>query len=140
MVWTNSWLKYQLGLLVFMQGQLFYTRLALIFFCLAILAGSSIPGDQIPKEFQLTPDKLIHCLEYFTLGILVYRWLMLQFAFNKVHFLFLITLVLGAGFGALDENYQRLTPGRTPDIWDWVLDTIGVLLAAISGYWVWSRK
>jgi VanZ family protein len=31
--------------------------------------------------------------------------------------------------GIIDENYQRLTPGRSPDIWDWVLDTIGVLLA-----------
>ena len=43
-------------------------------------------------------------------------------------------------FGALDENYQRLTPGRTPDIWDWVLDTIGVLLAAIICHLIFSQK
>jgi len=123
-----------------MKNQLVYTRSLLIFFCLAILAGSSIPGDQIPKGFQLTPDKLIHCVEYFILGVLIYRWLMSEFSFDKIHLFFLFTLLIGSAFGALDENYQRLTPGRTPDIWDWVLDTIGALLAAIAGYFIWSRK
>lgn len=123
-----------------MNRQLIYARLLLIIFCMAILAGSSIPGDQIPKGFQLTPDKLIHCVEYFILGVLIYRWLLSEFGFTKIHLLFLVTLLIGSAFGALDENYQRLTPGRTPDIWDWVLDTIGVLLAAIAGYLIWSRK
>jgi len=123
-----------------MKNQLVYTRSLLIFFCLAILAGSSIPGDQIPKGFQLTPDKLIHCVEYFILGVLIYRWLLSEFSFNKIHLFVLFTLLIGSAFGALDENYQRLTPGRTPDIWDWVLDTIGVLLASMAGYFIWSRK
>jgi VanZ family protein len=123
-----------------MNKQLLYARAFLIFFCLAILAGSSIPGDQIPKGFQLTPDKLIHCVEYFILGVLIYRWLLIEFTINKIYLLFLITLVLGSLFGAIDENYQRLTPGRTPDRWDWVLDTIGALLAAVAGYFIWSRK
>ena len=114
-------------------------RSGLILFSLLILAGSSIPSEQIPKAFQLTPDKLIHCVEYFILGVFLYRWLLLEFSLNS-YSIFLLTLLAGSGFGVLDENYQRLTPGRTPDIWDWVLDTIGVLLAAIICHVVFSQK
>jgi len=123
-----------------MKQNLIFSRLILLFFCLAILVGSSIPGDQIPKEFQLTPDKLIHFVEYFILGVLLYRWLLIEFTSNNTYSLFLLTLLIGSVFGALDENYQRLTPGRTPDIWDWVLDTIGVLLAAIICHLIFSQK
>jgi VanZ family protein len=112
----------------------------LIFFCLAILAGSSIPSIQIPKAFQLTPDKLIHCAEYFILGVLIYRWLLNEFSFQNFSSIFLLTLLAGSGFGVLDENYQRLTPGRTPDTWDWVLDTLGVLLAATICHFIFLRK
>jgi VanZ family protein len=123
-----------------MKQNLIFSRLILLFFCLAILVGSSIPGDQIPKEFQLTPDKLIHFVEYFILSVLLYRWLLIEFTSNNTYSLFLLTLLIGSVFGALDENYQRLTPGRTPDIWDWVLDTIGVLLAAIICHLIFSQK
>jgi VanZ family protein len=115
-------------------------RIGLILFSLLILAGSSIPSDQIPKAFQLTPDKLIHCAEYFILGVLLYRWLLIEFSSLNSYSIFLLTLLAGSGFGVLDENYQRLTPGRTPDTGDWAIDTLGVLFAGIAGYYVWSRK
>jgi len=114
-------------------------RTALILFSLLILAGSSIPGHQLPKGFELTPDKLIHCVEYLILGLLIFRWLDLEFTIQHAYVLFTITLLIGSTFGALDENYQRLTPGRTPDVWDWVLDTIGVLIAAIIGSIYWRK-
>jgi VanZ family protein len=107
---------------------------------LVILAGSSIPSDQIPKGFQLTPDKLIHCVEYFILGVLIYRWFLIEFTINKIYYIFIFTLLIGSTFGALDENYQRLTPGRTPDVWDWVLDTVGVLIAALVGSIYWRKR
>jgi len=112
------------------------TRIALLSFSLLILIGSSIPGDQIPKGFQLTPDKVIHCLEYLILGLLIFRWLDLEFMIKNLYFLFIITLLIGSTFGIIDENYQRLTPGRTPDVWDWVLDTVGVLMAATLGLFI----
>jgi VanZ family protein len=114
-------------------------RIALLSFSLLILAGSSIPGHQIPKAFELTPDKLIHCVEYLFLGLLIYKWLDLEFTISKTYYIFILTLLIGSTFGALDENYQRLTPGRTPDVWDWVLDTVGVLIAAIVGSLYWRK-
>ncbi len=114
-------------------------RIALVAYSLLILAGSSIPSHQIPKGFELTPDKLIHCVEYLILGLLIFRWLNLEFTIQNTYALFIITLLIGSTFGALDENYQRLTPGRTPDVWDWVLDTIGVLIAATIGSIYWRK-
>lgn len=117
----------------------FIARIGLIFFCLLIILGSSIPGNKIPEAFALTPDKLIHCAEYFVLGLLIHQWLTREFPFSKKRNLFFIALLIGSVFGIIDENYQRLTPGRTPDVWDWVLDTVGVLLAVIVSH-VASRK
>lgn len=112
----------------------FMARLGLAVFCSLIIIGSSIPGNKIPEAFALTPDKLIHCAEYFVLGLLIHQWLIRDFQFNKKGNLFLIALVMGCTFGAIDENYQRLTPGRTPDFWDWVLDTVGVLVALVVSH------
>lgn len=115
-------------------------RVSLAFFCLLILAGSSVPGNKIPKAFELTPDKLIHCAEYFVLGLAIFFWLAHEFSLEKRYQLIVITILIGSLFGILDENYQRLTPGRTPDVWDWVLDTIGVLIATLVGNYFINRK
>lgn len=115
-------------------------RTVLLFFSFLILAGSSVPGHKIPEAFQLTPDKLIHCAEYFFLGSAIFYWLSQEFSIQGNYKLILMTLLIGSAFGMLDENYQRLTPGRTPDVWDWVLDTIGVLLAAFAGNYFIDRR
>lgn len=105
---------------------------------LIIIAGSSVPGSNIPKAFQLTPDKLIHCVEYFVLGIFLSRWSRLEFSSKRNYVL--LTLVIGSLFGILDESYQRLIPGRTPDLWDWVLDTIGVVLSVLVASFIWPTS
>jgi VanZ family protein len=51
-----------------------------------------------------------------------------------------MTLLLGSLMGIVDENYQRLTPGRSPDLWDWVLDSIGVLLAVMFMNYLAKKK
>ncbi len=51
-----------------------------------------------------------------------------------------MTFLLGSLIGIVDENYQRLTPGRTTDFWDWVLDSIGVLLAVAFMNFITKRK
>ncbi len=105
---------------------------------LIIIAGSSVPGSNIPKAFQLTPDKLIHCVEYFVLGIFLSHWSRLEFSSKRNYVL--LTLVIGSLFGILDESYQRLIPGRTPDLWDWVLDTIGVVLSVLVASFIWPTS
>lgn len=122
-----------------MNGKLSFTRWSLVVVCVGILAGSSVPGHKIPEAFSLTPDKLIHCVEYFVLGVVLLRWLKTEFEIKTVSLL-ILTLCLGSAWGVLDENYQRLIPGRNSDFWDWVLDTMGILIATIVGYFLWGRE
>lgn len=114
-----------------MKNNLAFSRACALGVVIIIFAGSSVPGKNIPEVFTLTPDKLIHCLEYAVLGFFLFRWLSLEYTSQALFKISLMTFLLGSMMGAIDENYQRLTPGRSPDFWDWVLDSIGVLLAVL---------
>lgn len=116
------------------------TRSAALIFYLLILAGSSVPGNNIPKIFEFTPDKLVHCAEYFVLGCLLYQWHRTEFPRAKINTTILVTLGLGVMAGAIDENYQRLIPGRFPDVWDWALDAVGILLSAPAMQFILKKK
>lgn len=123
-----------------MKNNLAWGRACALFVVMIIFTGSSVPGKNIPGVFSLTPDKLIHCAEYAVLGFFLFRWLQLEYAKKTLLKLSVMTLFLGSLIGILDENYQRLTPGRSPDFWDWVLDTVGVLLAVTLMNYLSKRK
>lgn len=98
--------------------------------------GSSVPGKKIPEFFQLTPDKLIHGLEYLTLGVFVGRWLAAEFPHRSKKFLITAVLMICGVCGMMDEIYQHLTPNRTPDFYDWCLDFTGAMLSlSFLRYW-----
>ena len=104
-----------------------------------ILIGSSIPGSQIPEIFQFTPDKLIHCAEYFTLGFMIMRWANAEFALWGQTKIQLLVLLIGAVCGMTDELYQNLIPNRSPDIYDWYLDLTGIILS-MPAFSFWKAK
>ncbi len=104
-----------------------------------IILGSSVPGKQIPKFFELTPDKLIHCLEYLVFGSVILFWLLAELHQPSRSKLFFTMIILGAAGAALDELYQNLTPGRSPDFYDWCIDAVGILIS-IPLFKLWRRK
>jgi VanZ family protein len=108
-----------------------FKRSTAIGWYLLIIAGSSIPGKKIPHFFTLTPDKLIHCLEYFGLGFLLVRWFTTQFTSFSLRKVAMLALLVGAICGMMDEFYQNLTPNRTPDFYDWCLDVVGIILSIV---------
>jgi VanZ family protein len=114
---------------MFLSSNVFKRTTAIGWFVLIIL-GSSIPGKKIPSIFQLTPDKLIHCVEYFVLGFLLSRWFATEMTLPWRKVLPLV-LAVGALCGMTDELYQNLTPNRTPDFYDWCLDLTGVVLSML---------
>jgi VanZ family protein len=114
-----------------MNKELVKARALAVLIVLTIIGGSSVPSKNIPEVFSFTPDKLIHCLEYAVLGFFLFRWLRLEYVSNTLSSISLVTFALGSLIGAIDENYQRLIPGRNPDFWDWVLDSMGVLLSVL---------
>jgi len=118
---------------------LIFKRITAIVFFILIILGSSIPGGKIPYVFQLTPDKLIHCVEYMIMGFLIVRWVAAEFSSSSWAKVILLTLVIGALCGMTDELYQHLTPNRTPDFYDWCLDFTGVGLS-IPAFSFWRKK
>jgi VanZ family protein len=101
-----------------------------------ILAGSSVPGENIPKVFQLTPDKLIHFVEYFVFTFFLARALVARTDMKRSH-VWAICLAVGWAAAALDEFYQSFVPGRTPDYRDWLIDAAGVWagVALLLSWW-----
>ncbi|HEX2201882.1 MAG TPA: VanZ family protein [Longimicrobium sp.] len=41
-------------------------------------------------------------------------------------------VALGWAYGASDELHQARVPGRSPDVWDWVADALGVVAGLVT--------
>ncbi len=118
-----------------------YARYLLIAWLLTIIVLSSIPNIPTLKihtarnEFRL--DYLIHFSEY---GILTFITF-LSFAGNEFRFsyrkILLITICLTA-FAYLDEFHQKIIPGRTYNIRDFLSNASGVMMAAIITITIFS--
>src|SRR5438132_2793607 len=108
-----------------------FKRISAVGIYTIIILGSSVPGEKIPEFFQLTPDKLIHCLEYFVLGLFVGRWMSAEFHHAGKKILVISILATCGLCGMIDELYQHLTPNRTPDFYDWCLDFTGAILSLL---------
>lgn len=72
-------------------------------------------------------DKLVHGGLYFILGV--------SFAWGKRRTASgipgILLLLMGVGYGALDEWHQSFVPGRNVSVGDWVADSAGVLLGLV---------
>jgi VanZ family protein len=83
-----------------------------------------------PSQPSLVPtDKLAHLGAYGLLAALV------LYALRRGHNLplrrtTLLVILLGAGYGALDEYHQAFVPNRCASLGDWVADVLGVLVVA----------
>jgi len=105
-----------------------------------IFSFSSFPGDSLPDLSFEFSDKIIH----FT----IYLFLMISFFIainnsNQNNFLrkspVVFSLIITILYGATDELHQYFVPNRSCDIWDFVANTLG---AVIAGYiiYIYLRK
>jgi VanZ family protein len=88
---------------------------------------SSFPGYRIPPLGFEFSDKFIHVLEFGLFGIFLYR------AFRYSHFFsrpYLMTIIAGLPYAALDEFHQLYVPGRFSSAGDFAADSVGILLFA----------
>ena len=94
-------------------------------------------------EFRLRyPDKLEHFLVFFVFGIL----LRLTTSNSRYPLIrqnaMLLAIMVGIGYGALDEVHQMLVPYRSPSIYDFIADASGIIAAQIFialVTWVYTR-
>ena len=93
---------------------------------------------EIPKteenllSLSFTVRTLAHFLEFTALGFLVF--LFLCHFDNKTHQKFLLSLLWGVVYALSDEAHQLLSPGRTFQLVDLGVDTLGVMLGVLISF------
>ncbi|VVM07831.1 hypothetical protein MAMC_01848 [Methylacidimicrobium cyclopophantes] len=113
------------------SGKRIFRWIAFFAYALLLLSLSSIPGSKLPREVGLVNDKLLHGTAYSGAGMLA------RMATGATP----LATAAVALLGAVDENYQRWIPGRTPDPRDWVADLFGGFLGALlTGFWMRLRS
>ncbi len=73
----------------------------------------------LPVDLDSGLDKVAHFSAYLVLGFLLAR------GANSIGVSTLVAIVVGWGYGALDEFHQASVPGRLPSVGDWVADALG---------------
>jgi VanZ family protein len=75
--------------------------------------------------------KCMHFMEYFIFSLLVLRGIRAGKKENHIAWALLAVLVVAA-YASLDEFHQSFVPGRTPAVWDVVIDTTGGVAAQLT--------
>ncbi len=88
------------------------------------LSGRSGTPDPFLFPHQ---DKLIHIALYAAMGWLACRFFRHLVSQRRV--LILVSIAFCSLYGITDEFHQSLVPGRTPDVMDWLADTLGAAIA-----------
>ena len=97
---------------------------------------STIP-QQLP-EFSFR-DKLIHIVEFFIFGCLLWRSVFQWSLAKNVSKVLILSMLLGAFYAATDEIHQRFVPGRDGNFYDWLADIIGLAIAVVTSY-IFSKE
>ena len=83
-------------------------------------------------------DKLFHALAYGVLGFLLLgSRAPATDGFTEVQIR--SSILIASLYGISDEFHQYFIPGRSTDVWDWVADTLGAVIAVSLLAWL-SRK
>ena len=110
-----------------------------LLYAVGIFGLSSIPDLRGPELPVIPFDKAAHVLEYTGFALLVTRSASYHFAKSSSRSQYLISWFIVAAFGAVDELYQSVVPGRTPDVVDFLADICGGGFAILL-IWLWRRR
>jgi VanZ family protein len=91
-----------------------------------MLIASSLKGTSIPKSYIFTLDKLIHIVEYFIFGALLYFSIV-----SIAKYSIILSLILGTFYSFIDELYQSTVYARNASGFDVIADIIGLILSAL---------
>ena len=95
-------------------------------FIALMIIGSSLRGNSIPKSYIFTLDKLLHIIEYFIFGTLLF--FVFFFTSKKPD---VISFIIGMFYSFIDELYQSTVVGRDASALDILADIIGLILSIL---------
>ena len=102
---------------------------ALIFF----LSAQSHPEDELPSFlFKEVSDKVLHAVEYGILAVLCYRAFRWAAGPAIARQAVVLAILTASVYGITDEVHQAFVPLRESSWQDWLADTIGAAIGAVS--------
>ena len=104
------------------------------------LSAQSHPEEQLPS-FLLkdVSDKVLHAVEYAVLGGLCYRAFRWGVSGQVASRALLFAIVAASLYGVTDEAHQLFVPFRESSWQDWLADTIGAAIGALSWRFIRSE-
>lgn len=98
------------------------------------LSSQSHPDEQLPPFlFEEISDKVLHGVEYAVLGALCYRAFRWGSGGQAASYALPLAIVAASLYGITDEVHQLFVPFRESSWQDWVADTTGAVIGALSG-------
>ena len=117
------------------MGQMLWYWMPVALYAGAIffLSSQSHPEEQLPS-FLLkdVSDKVLHTVEYAVLGGLCYRAFRWGLSGQVAARALIIAIVTASLYGVTDEVHQLFVPFRESSWQDWLADTIGAVIGALS--------
>ena len=102
------------------------------------LSAQSHPEEQLPSFLlEDVSDKVLHGVEYGILALLCYRAFRWAAGSAVARQAVVLAIVTASVYGVTDEVHQFFVPFRESSWQDWLADTIGATIGAIS--W-WSIR
>ncbi len=103
-----------------------------LFYCGLIFFLSSLSHypESLPSFWGF--DKIMHCMVYYLLGLLLMRMCIHAPWPAMVRYAAVLAPSIGILYGISDELHQFFVPGRMSSVADVLFDALGVILAVIS--------
>jgi VanZ family protein len=104
------------------------------------LSSQSHPDEQLPS-FLLkdVSDKVLHAVEYAVLGGLCYRAFRWGVKGPMASYAIFFAIITASLYGVTDEVHQFFVPFRESSWLDWLADTAGAAIGALSWRFIKSE-
>jgi len=117
----------------------YYLPLILWVFLIFILSGIPNLKSGLVDVYDLILRKAAHIFEYAVLSILILRiGLRKEKNISNRRMVYIITLIFGIFYAFLDEYHQSFIIGRSGNLFDVIIDSIGIVLG--SGLYLSVKK
>jgi len=111
----------------------YWVPVALYAGAIFFLSAQSHPEDQLPSFLlKNVSDKVLHAVEYGILSLLCYRAFRWAAGPAVARQAVVLAIVTASVFGLTDEVHQAFVPLRDASWQDWLADTIGAVIGAMS--------
>ena len=97
------------------------------------MSAQSHPEEQLPSfVLKDISDKVLHAVEYAGLAVLCYRAFRWAAGPSVARQAFVLAIVTASIYGVTDEVHQFFVPFRESSWLDWLADTAGATVGALS--------